>query len=292
LAQDEFLERELEWDNYYLTSSFMYDAYYERHFAPQGGHYVYVSGVNGAGRDLSAYIQTLIYYHPELAREMLELCLRNQETSGRLFYDFEGYGKRYSVPYRPSDLSLWVLGAATEYIFATRDFGFLQKELPYWPKENGKRGTVLQHLVKAHDYLEHDVGTGSRGLIQLKMSDWNDQMTLLVTKNDPIDFLLTFSGGESLLNTAMACAILPQFSDLLKNAGDSDQAKEVDQFRKRLAKALKKQWLASGWYPRAYSTLGKSFGKKENLSGAAGLGAAQRRTDEQGPAGTAYKKYK
>ena len=92
LDQDQYLARELEWDNYYLVSSFLYDAYYDRHFAPQGGHYLYVSGVNGASRDLSAYILALIYYHPELAREMLELCFKSQETSGRFFYDFEGYG--------------------------------------------------------------------------------------------------------------------------------------------------------------------------------------------------------
>ena len=263
LSKDQFLSRELEWDNYYLVSSFLYDAYYGRHFAPQGGHYLYVSGVNGATRDLAAYILALTYYHPELAREMLELCLSNQETSGRLFYDFEGYGKRYAVPFRPSDLSLWLLWAATEYVFATRDFGFLQKELPYWPKEKGARGTVLEHLDRAYQHLEHGVGTGAHGLLKLKMSDWNDQMTLLVTKNDPLDFLLTYADGESTLNTAMACCILPLYSQLLKAAGEGRAAGEVDRFHARLQTALQKEWLDSGWFPRAYSALGKSFGKKE-----------------------------
>jgi len=263
LAQDDFLSRELEWDNYYLGSSFIYDAYYQRHFAPQGGHYLYVSGVNGAARDLAAYILALIYYHPELAREMLELCLENQDSSGRLFYDFEGYGRRYAVPFRPSDLSLWALWAATEYIFATRDFAFLKQELPYWPKEKGAKGTVLEHLNRAYDHLEQGVGTGARGLLKLKMSDWNDQMTLLVTKNDPLDFLLTYADGEGTLNTAMACYILPLYSQLLKTAGEGKAAGEVDQFYGRLKTALQKQWLKSGWFPRAYSALGKSFGKKE-----------------------------
>lgn len=261
--QDQFLARELEWDNYYLVSSFVYDAYYQRHFAPQGGHYLYVAGVNGADRDLSAYILTLIYYHPELAREMIELCLENQETSGRLFYDFEGYGRRYSVPFRPSDLSLWTLWAATEYVFATRDFGFLKKELPYWPKEKHETGTVLDHLNRAYSHLEHGVGTGARGLIKLKMSDWNDQMTLLVTKNDPLDFLITYFDGESTLNTAMACYILPMYSQLLKSAGEGGDAEKVDNFHRGLKSALQKQWLPAGWLPRAYSALGKSFGKKE-----------------------------
>jgi len=260
---DQFLARELEWNNYYLISSFLYDAYYNRHFAPQGGHYLYVMGVNGATRDLAGFTLGLIYFQPELAREMLELCLENQETSGRMFYDFEGYGKRYTIPYRPSDLSLWILWASAEYVFATRDFDFLKKELPYWPKEKGERGTVLDHLIRAYNHLQNDIGVGPRGLIQLRFSDWNDQMTLLVTRNDPIDFIFTYFGGESTLNSAMACYILPEFSDLLKTAGEGKQAGEVDAFYERVKTALQKQWLAQGWFPRAYSALGKSFGAKE-----------------------------
>ncbi len=261
--QDQYLSRELEWNHYYVASSFLYDGYYNRHFAPQGGHYLYNMGVNGATRDLAGYTLGLIYFRPDLAREMIELCLEDQETSGRLFYDFEGYGKRYSIPYRPSDLSLWILWAATEYVFATRDFDFLKKELPYWPKEKGERGTVSDHLTRAYEHLEHDIGLGRHELIQLRMSDWNDQMTLLVTKNDPIDFIATFFDGESALNSAMACYILPQFSALLTTAGDGKRATEVDAFYKKVKAGLQKQWLAQGWYPRAYSALGKSFGRKD-----------------------------
>ena len=167
------------------------------------------------------------------------------------------------MPYRPSDLSLWVIWAATEYIFAARDFAFLKEELPYWPKEAGAKGTVLDHLERGYNQLAHQVGVGRHGLIKLKMSDWNDQMTLLVTKNDPIDFLFTYSDGESVLNTAMACYILPRFAQLLNSAGDSKTAAEVDKFLAGQRTALSKQWLASGWFARAYSALGKSFGRKE-----------------------------
>jgi len=262
LEKDQYLEREIKWADYYLSSSFLYDPYYDRHFAPQGGNYLYLSGVNGAMRDFSAYIQALSYYRPEMAREMLELCLKNQESSGRLFYDFEGYGSRYLAPYRPSDLSLWLLWATIEYIFATRDFAFLQKELPYYPKEKGESGTVLEHLIRAYDHLEKNVGTGRNGLIQLKMSDWNDEMTFLVTRADPIDFLFTYFDGESLLNTAMACYLLPQFAELLKSANQVEKADQVLNFYSQLKSALQKHWLGSGWFPRAYSALGKTLGKK------------------------------
>jgi len=263
IDRDQYLSRELEWNNYYLVSSFLYDSYYNRHFAPQGGHYLYVSGVHGATRDLAGFTLGLIYFQPELAREMLELCLENQEPSGRMFYDFEGYGKRYSIPFRPSDLSLWILWASTEYVFATRDFEFLKKELPYWPREKGEKGAVLEHLVRAYEHLQNDIGVGPRGLLQLRMSDWNDQMTLLVTRNDPIDFILTYFDGESVLNSTMACYILPNFSRLLRAVEQDKKAKQVDDFYSKLKDSLQKQWLDSGWFPRAYSALGKSFGKKE-----------------------------
>jgi len=263
LNQDQDLSRELEWDNYYLVSSFLYNAYYQRHFAPQAGNYLYYSGGNGAMRDFAAYIQALSYYHPELAREMLELCLRNQDISGRMFYDFEGYGKRFTVPYNPSDTSLWLLWAACEYIFATRDFAFLKTELPFYPKEKGEKAAVLEHLRRAYDYLEKDVGTGKNGLIKLQLSDWNDEMTYIATSFDPLDLILTYNGGESHLNTTMACHILPMFSALLQSAGEPGKAKEVVKFRAGLESAIQKQWLKSGWFPRAYSALGRKVGIKD-----------------------------
>ena len=135
--------------------------------------------------------------------------------------------------------------------------------MPFWPKEKGEKGTVLEHLVRAYQHLEKDIGTGRHNLIQLRMSDWNDQMTLLVTRNDPLDFILTFFDGESALNSAMACDILPIFSGLLKAAGEGKQAAEVDAFYDRVKIGLQKQWLSQGWFPRAYSALGKSFGTRE-----------------------------
>ncbi len=152
LEKDQFLARELEWADYYLTYSFLYDAYHQKSFAPQGGNYLYFAGVHGAMRDFAAYIMALAYYHPILAREMLELCMQNQEQNGRLFYDFEGFGSRsfggilpFSglLDYQPSDLSLWFIWATCEYTFATRDFTFLNETYTFWPKEGNDNGPVI-----------------------------------------------------------------------------------------------------------------------------------------------------
>ncbi len=270
LDENHFLTRELAWSDYYLVSSLLFDAYYNESFVPQAGNYLYFAGVHGAMRDFAAHILALSYYHPGLARDMLALCMKNQEQTGRLFYDFEGYGSRSiggALPfsglldYRPSDLSLWFLWAVCEYVFATRDFGFLQEEYLFWPKKDEEKGTVLEHAIRAYRHLEEDIGTGKHGLIQLRKSDWNDEMASIVSNGKKLDYLLTTTGGESHLNTAMACYILPMFENILRHQGDHVNADRVSDFYNKQKIALKKEWLDTGWFPRAYSALGQELGK-------------------------------
>jgi Glycosyl hydrolase 36 superfamily, catalytic domain len=264
VPNDKFMSRELSWDYYYLMSSFLYDGYYKKHHIPQGGNYFYYSGGNGAMRDYAAFIQTLSYYNPEAAKEILQYSMRSQEIDGRFFYDLEGFGKRYTVPYRPGDLDIWFLWALCEYVYATRDFGFLNEEVPFYPAHKEESATVYEHAKRSLDHLVNIIGTGQNGHIRLRLSDWNDEMMFLTSGNNPIDTVATFFRGESVMNTAMACHVLPMFRDLAKKVGDDATAEKAKKFDQDMRNALKDAWYKDHLI-RSYSGLGKAFGKDDKI---------------------------
>ena len=259
VEKDSFLCRELIWDYYSFTSSSLYNAYYQCHYIPQGGNYLYVNGGNGATRDFAAFVQTLTYYRTKAAREMLEFMMCAQEEDGRLFYDLEGHGKRYTLPYRPSDLDLWFLWSLCEYVFATRDFAFLNTIVPYYPLHKGKRGTIWEHAQRSLYHLINRVSTGPHGHIRLRLSDWNDEMTWLTAGSNPLDMLMTFARGESVMNTAMACYILPMVRDLASTRGDHETVKAAEAFLKKMRCALPLAWSVDHLI-RSYSGLGRPYG--------------------------------
>ncbi len=254
--------RELVWNNYYFHSSSQYDAYYQRHYIPQAGNYLYDSGLNGASRDFFENIMTLTYYRRQSAREMLEFMLRSQKTDGTFFYSIDGFGKRNRLFYRPSDLGLWFLWALCEYVFATRDFGFLESSIPYYPLDKCKYGSVWEHAKKAFSHIVNKIGTGRNGHLKIRLSDWNDEMTWLTAADSPLDIVMTVLKGESVLNTAMACFILPMFENLAEYAGDTKTKKASASLLYRLITALNSAWHKDHLI-RSYSGLGKPFGTEE-----------------------------
>jgi len=262
LPRDNFIARELKWDYYYLVSSSLFDAYYQRRRVPQGANYLYYSGMDGATRDFAAFVQALAYYRPELAREILEFMARCQDADGRLFYDFGGYGVRYNNPYRPGDLDIWFLWALCEYVFATRDFEFLDQVEPFYPLHKGDEGTMWEHARRSLDHLVNVVGTGRRGHPRLKLSDWNDEMTWLASGFNPVDIIATVARGESVMNTAMCCVTLPMVADLSRRQGDSESARLAEDFLARMREALDSAWTGEHLV-RAYSGLGRPFGEDE-----------------------------
>ena len=256
------LGRELAWNNYYFNSSSQYDAYYQRHYIPQAGNYLYDTGLNGASRDFFENIMTLTYYKPQAAREMLEFMMRAQKINGSFFYSIDGFGKRNRLFYRPSDLGLWFLWALSEYVFATRDFGFLEASIPYFPLNKCSCGSVWEHVKKAFWHLINKVGTGRRGHLKIKLSDWNDEMTWLTAADNPADIIMTMISGESVLNTAMACYILPMFEGLAGYAGDTKTKEASVNLLSGLRIALNNAWHKDHLI-RSYSGLGKPFGIEE-----------------------------
>ncbi len=224
--QAQWLRKELLWHSYYLISGSFFEEYFDSHIINQGSAYAYIHGANGAHRDFALFCLPLVYLRPDLAKEVLRYMMRCQDAAtGKLPYAQQGYGYTTGalVHEHSSDLDLFFLMAVMEYLGATRDLGFLDEVIPFYPRSSGINGPVRDHLVKALDHLEFMVGKGPHGLIRAGSGDWND--VLIAFSPCP---LITMQYGESTLNTAMAAVILPRLGSVLKDV--------MPEFAQRLTK--------------------------------------------------------
>jgi hypothetical protein len=253
-----WLGRETKWNSYYLRSATLFDEYFQNHLLPQGGAYNYLQGLQGVTRDFMMYTIPMIYIDPSLAREMLEYTMRLMTTDGRLPYCTFGFGMSGgAVVHRsPSDLPLSLLWGLSEYLFATRDFQFLKKKIPFYPKHEGRSSTVQQRIKLAIGFFLNQVGFGDHGLIRIGDGDWNDGISTMVKNRRKF-----VRNGESMYNSALALYVLPRISTLLEKQGNTDLASKVNSACKQLLEAVMKSWNGK-WFYRGWDGSGNPIGDK------------------------------
>ena len=242
-----WVSREAAWHSYYLLSSALYDEYFENHLLPQGGAYVYLQGLHGGPRDFSLFTIPTIYLDPGLAREMLEYVLRWMRPSGELAYTQHGHGMLSGalVHNRPSDHYLFLLWALTEYVFVTRDFGFLEKTVPFYPREEGLRSTVAERIELALRFLFERIGVGEHGLLKVGDGDWNDGISTMVPNRRRF-----VKHGESVFNTALALYVLPRVIDLFKERAPEfsrDLSERLESLREACLDSWNGRWFVRAW---------------------------------------------
>jgi len=260
----DWLSREMRWNAYYLRALATYDEYFNASIISQSCSYQYVLGMNIAARDPLQHMLPMVYLHPPLAKEVLRYTLREMDERGFIPYGIKGVGRRTAgaTPF-PSDTNLYLMLAVTEYVQATRDFAFLEEELPFYPRDRGESGTVLEHLQRGWEHLVRDVGIGEHGLIKIRNSDWSDGFLMNLQAGEPgLDLALVEEKGESVLNTALAVYVLPYFAGMLERAGETGFAEQVRDQAGELREALLKQWNGR-WFNRAGLGDGRMVGQEQ-----------------------------
>jgi len=259
---DPFLHREMAWHSYYLQSASYYRKYLNKHIVSQGGSYLFGHGFDGATRDYCIFSIPLSYINPTLAKEILEFVMMTTLTNGEMSYG--NYGDValtgaliYSLP---SDLDIFFFWAISEYLTATRDFDFLDEEVPFYASDgipSITTTTVLDHIRTAFDHLVNVVGVGEHNLIRLRTGDWSDGIVWFTD-----DSSLAEEKGESTFNTAFATAVLPYMAQALSNR-DPQLASSMLSQAQSYRDAMKEQWVGK-WYLRGWQGNGQPFGV-ENL---------------------------
>ncbi|HEY1501797.1 MAG TPA: hypothetical protein VGF88_19640 [Acidobacteriaceae bacterium] len=250
-------ERETAWSSYYLRSEITYDSFFREHIVSQGAPYQYIAGLQGAARDPLQHVLPFIFTDPTIAREVIRYTLKEIQPDGSIPYGIVGSGVPMPCLYRPSDLELWLLWVASEYVLATRDKEFLDERIPAYPGHDRTQNdrTVCELLEHAYRRITMNIGVGKHGLMRLSSGDWND--SIVVNRFPPAQTIEVTKQGESVLNAAMASYVLAYYAQMLDFAGRSPLADEARTWAEAQRQAVRKQWTGQ-WFRRAW--LGEGLG--------------------------------
>ncbi len=254
ISDEPWVGREVMWHNYYLRSALTYDSFFKEHILSQGGVYQYIFGFQGGARDPLQHALPFIFTQPEIIKEVIRYTLKEVQSDGKIPFGIVGSGTVMPAPFCPSDLQLWLLWIASEYVLATRDTEFLEEMIPTYPVYGRKasKKKVEDILKLCYHYTVEKIGVGEHGLMRLSNGDWNDGIVLeFVTK--PKDRKAIRKYAESVLNASMASYVLKLYSHMLTYMGDTELAKDSYKYAVAQRKAVEAQW-AGSWFRRAWLT--------------------------------------
>jgi len=242
IPDEPWVDRELAWHHYYLRSSMTYDSFFQEHILSQGNVYQYLMGFQGAARDPLQHALPFTFSQPEIVRKILRYTLKEVLSNGEIPYGITGHGMLLPAPFRPSDLELWLLWLAGEYVLATRDSAFLDEVVPLYPV-HGKRAPrmkVKDILALCYRHLTQATGTGAHGLLRLSNGDWNDVSVLGFVPKDKEESVRI--EGESVLNAAFSTYALDVYARMLAYSGDHSLAADARRFAAGQCAAVEQQW--------------------------------------------------
>jgi hypothetical protein len=253
VESEPWVDRELIWHHYYLRSESTFDDFFGEHIVSQGQVYQYLWGFQGAARDPLQYALPCVFSNPQIVREIVRYTLKEVQPDGDIPYGIVGHGFPMPVAHRPSDLELWLLWVASEYVLATRDRDFLDETIPSYPRAGApaSKETIGKLLARAYHYLTETTGTGRHGLLRLLTGDWND--TMVFGYVPPAKYDEVNHHAESVLNAAMAAYVLDHYARMLSYTGDTDLAADAQQKAEAQRQAVRAQW-AGRWFRRAWLT--------------------------------------
>jgi hypothetical protein len=257
-----WVTRETAWNYYYLRSSLTYDSFFHQHILSQGGIYQYVMGFQGAARDPLQHVLPFILSDPDIVKDVLRYTLKEVRSDGSIPYGIVGHGAVMpTTSDNSSDIPLWLLWTASEYILATRDAAFLDEQIPTWPLYGPTAGreTVRNLLGRCFRHLASDVGVGDHGIMRMLNDDWNDALVTFWAQRALKECV---EKGESVLNSAMAAWVFDYYATMLAWAGDkSDIAAQAllrsEGNRKAAASQWTGRWLRRAWLGPALGWLGE-----------------------------------
>ncbi len=252
-----WVERETRWSSYYVRSGATYDSFFREHILSQGAPYQYIAGLQGAARDPLQHVLPMILTNPGLVREVIRYTLKEIQPDGSIPYGIVGAGVPMPCRYRPSDLEMWLLWVASEYVLATRDKEFLEERVPAYPggEASPNDRTVRELLEQAYRHMTTTIGVGPHGLMRIGNGDWND--SIVVNRLSASQVAEVSRQGESVLNAAMACYVLSYYARLLDYLGNAPLADEARAKSQAQQQAVRKQWTGR-WFRRAW--LGETLG--------------------------------
>ena len=146
----------------------------ERFTVDQATGYLYADGLNAAARDPLQHVLPLIATHPETARGVIRTTLKQMVRPSSwpagyqrdlLPYSLMSHGLVWPNRERgPSDLDLYALLTASEYVLETKDTAFLSETLRTYTLFGGagefRRGGITDKCLRAGFTPQSNEGNG------------------------------------------------------------------------------------------------------------------------------------
>ncbi len=145
----------------------------------------------------------------------------------------------------------WLAIPICQYVKETGDLKFLQQKVDY--VTSGKKGTVLEHLLKCQEYAW--TLRGKHGLMQVGHADWNDGL-------NPPDLTT-----ESPFNSALYCFSTKLLVELLEALGKKNLAEKYQKRYDIQKKLMNKAAWDGQWYQRMIYTNGMILGSRKSKDG-------------------------
>jgi hypothetical protein len=258
--------RELAWHNYMLRAGTTFDDFFSEYTVNQATGYLYADGLNAAARDPLQHVLPLIATQPETARGVIRTTLKQMVRPSSwpagyqrdlLPYSLMSHGLVWPDRERgPSDLDLYALLTASEYVLETKDTAFLSETLQTYTLFGGagEVRTVLDCLLACFDHLVGpDIGVGSHGLLRMLTSDWSDVIyhDRAGLQYGSTEWKNAVQSGESVMNAALAAYILPRMGTVLRMV-KHPAADNVTAFGLQQQQALQNSAWTGQWFKRAY----------------------------------------
>lgn len=159
-------------------------------------------------RDMMQDVASFVSLDTEVSREKLLFAMQFVRPNGNIIRSFIPIVDIY-----PHDCSTWTISAVCQYIKESGDFSILDIDRPYYESE--EHGTVLDHLMRASEFLLD--GVGEHGWTLWGESDWNDSL------NGAGNLLK----GESLWLAEASVKSCMDLVELLEQLGKQDVADTV-----------------------------------------------------------------
>lgn len=224
-------------------------------------------GFRDSNQDLLGFVHQI----PERARERILDIAATQFEDGNAYHQYQPLTKKgnFEIGGGFNDDPLWLILGTAAYIKETGDFGILHEQVPFNCDPNVK-DTLMEHLKRSFYHVVNNLGP--HGLPLIGRADWNDCLNLNCFSTVPDESFQTFGDpdgrvAESILIAGMFVFIGPEYVELCKRNGLTEDAVAAEKHIENMRKAVIEKGYDGDWFLRAYDAYGNKIGSKECKEG-------------------------
>lgn len=220
-------------------------------------------GFRDSNQDLIGFVHQI----PKRARERIIDLAATQLEDGGAYHQYQPLTKKGNdaVGGNFSDDPLWLIVSVVAYLKETGDFSLLDEKVPF-DNDVSKAAPMFEHLRRSFNHVIENVGP--HGLPLIGRADWNDCLNLNCFSDEPGQSFQTTTNkdgktAESIMVAGLFCYTGPEFVELCKRKGYTDEANKAQKAIDNMNATVLKYGYDGDWFLRAYDNFGAKIGSKE-----------------------------